>query len=134
MGEMLSSFISSRVTVLQSYYTYQSHPIFFSFEYSLFNCVFPSKIKTMLSWFYGFGYWYSTPQHHAVYWDLKSKWSTSGYLSGREEELRSPEDCSSAVIIPAQGNRYKACRSPDLGPRPFFSSRRARFGLSRCCA
>ena len=52
--------------------------------------------------------------HHAVYWELKSKCSNSGYLSGREEELHSPEDCSSTVIIPAQGNRYKACRSPDL--------------------
>ena len=61
-----------------------------------------------------FGYQYSTSQHHAVYWELKSKCSSSGYLSGREEELRSPEDCSSTVIIPAQGNRYKACRSPDL--------------------
>ena len=61
-----------------------------------------------------FGYQYSTSQHHAVYWELKSKCSSSGYLSGREE-LRSPEDRWSTVIIPAQGNRYKACRSPDLG-------------------
>ena len=50
-----------------------------------------------------------------MYWELKSKCSSSGYLSGREEELRSPADCWSTVIIPAQGNRYKACRSPDLG-------------------
>ena len=35
-------------------------------------------------------------------------------MSGREEVLCSPEDCSSTVIIPAQWNRYKACRSPDL--------------------
>ena len=35
-------------------------------------------------------------------------------FSGRE--LRSPEDCSSTVIIPAPGNGYKACRSLDLGP------------------
>ena len=49
-----------------------------------------------------------------MYWELKSKCSSSRYLSGREE-LRSPEDCLSTIIIPAQGNRYKACRSPDLG-------------------
>ena len=36
-------------------------------------------------------------------------------MSRREEELRSPEDCSSTIIIPAQGNRYKACRLADLG-------------------
>jgi len=60
-----------------------------------------------------FGYRYSTSQHHAVYWELKSKCSSSRYLSGREE-LRSPEDCLNTVIIPAQENRYKACRSPDL--------------------
>ena len=65
-----------------------------------------------MSWFYNF--WLSI-FHITVYWELKSKCSTSGYLSGGEEELRSPEDCSSTVIIPAQGNRYKACRSPDLG-------------------
>jgi len=51
-----------------------------------------------------------------VYWELKSKCSSYGYLSRREEELRSPEDCSSTVIIPAHGNRYKACRSPDGVP------------------
>ena len=54
-----------------------------------------------------FGYQYSTSQHHAVYWELKSKCFRSGYLSGREEELRSPRAFSSTVIIPAQGNRYK---------------------------
>ena len=54
-----------------------------------------------------FGYQYSTSQHHAVYWELKSKCFSSGYLSGREEELRSPRAFSSTVIIPAQGNRYK---------------------------
>ena len=54
-----------------------------------------------------------------MYWELKSKCSSSGYLS-RREELRSPEDCLSTVIIPAQGNRYKACRSPELGPLSFF--------------
>ena len=74
-----------------------------------------------------FGYQYSTSQHHAVYWELKSKCSSSGYLSGREE-LHSSEDCSSTVIIPAQGNRYKACRSPDLG-RLFFLSHRACFRI-----
>ena len=63
-----------------------------------------------------FGHRYSTSQHHAVYWELKSKCSSSGYLSGRKEELRSPEDCLSTVVVPAQGNRYKACRSPDLVP------------------
>ena len=61
-----------------------------------------------------FGYQYSTSQHHAVYWELKSKCSSSRYLSGREDELRSPEDCLNTVIIPARGNRYKACRPPDL--------------------
>ena len=50
-----------------------------------------------------------------MYWELKSKCSSSGYLSRREEELHSPEDCLSTIIIPAQGNRYKACRSSDLG-------------------
>ncbi len=54
-----------------------------------------------------FGYQYSTSQHHAVYWELKSKCFSSGYLSGREEELHSPRAFSSTVIIPAQGNRYK---------------------------
>ena len=53
-----------------------------------------------------FGYQYSTSQHHAVYWELRSKRFSSGYLSGREE-LRSPRAFSSTVIIPAQGNRYK---------------------------
>ena len=62
-----------------------------------------------------FGDRYSTTWHHAAYWELKSKCSTSGD-SSRREELRSPEDCLSTVIIPAQGNRYGACRSPDLGP------------------
>jgi len=73
--------------------------------------------RYMLTQCYGFMffcYQYSTSQHHAAYWELKSKCSSSGYLS-RREELRSPEDCLSTVIIPAQGNRYKACRSPDLG-------------------
>jgi len=37
-----------------------------------------------------FGYQYSISQHHAVYWELKSKCFISGYLSGREEELCSP--------------------------------------------
>ena len=54
-----------------------------------------------------FGYQYSTSQHHAVYWESRSKCFSSGYLSGREEELRSPRAFSSTVIIPAQGNRYK---------------------------
>ena len=54
-----------------------------------------------------FGYQYSTSQHHAVYWELKSKCFSSGYLSGREEELRSPRAFSSTVIIPPQRNRYK---------------------------
>ena len=53
-----------------------------------------------------FCYQYSTSQHHAVYWELKSKCFSSRYLSGREE-LRSPRAFSSTVIIPAQGNRYK---------------------------
>ena len=55
-----------------------------------------------------------------MYWELKNKCSSPGYLSGREEELHSPEDCLSTVIIPAQGNRYKACRSPDLSLLPFL--------------
>ena len=54
-----------------------------------------------------FDYQFSTSQHHAVYWELKSKCFSSGYLSGREEELHSPRAFSSTVIIPAQGNRYK---------------------------
>ena len=47
-----------------------------------------------------FGYQYSTSQHHAVYWEVKSKWFSSGYLSGREE-LCSPGAFLSTVIIPA---------------------------------
>ena len=54
-----------------------------------------------------FSYQYSTSQHHAVYWELKSKCFSSGYLSGREEELWSPRAFSSTVTIPAQGNRFK---------------------------
>ena len=78
-----------------------------------------------------FGYQYSTSQHHAVYWELKSKCSTSGYLS-RREELRSPQDCSSTVIIPAQGTRYKGaghltCPSSRLAVFPVRSAR-------YCCA
>ena len=78
--------------------------------------------RYMLTQCYGFMffcYQYSTSQHHAAYWELKSKCSSSGYLS-RREELRSPEDCLSTVIIPAQENRHKACRSPDLGLLPFL--------------
>ena len=54
-----------------------------------------------------FGYQYSTSQHQAVYWESKSTCFSSGYLSGRKEELRSPRAFLSTVIIPAQGNRYK---------------------------
>ena len=75
-----------------------------------------------------FGHQCSTSQHHAVYWELKSKCFSSRYLSGREEELRSPRAFLSTVIVPAQGNRYKACRSPDLG-RLFFLSHRACFRI-----
>ena len=70
-----------------------------------------------LSWFYDF--WLSVfhiiTSCSVLGVELKSNCCTSRYLSGREEELRSPEDCSNTVIIPAQGNRYNACRSPDLG-------------------
>ena len=79
-----------------------------------------------------FGYQYSTSQHHAVYWELKSKCFSSGYLSGREEQLRSPRAFSSTVIIPAQGNRYKGA-----GHLTCLSSRLAVFpvGSARyCCA
>jgi len=34
-----------------------------------------------------FGYQYSTSQHNAVYWELRSKSFSSGYLSGREEQV-----------------------------------------------
>ena len=47
-----------------------------------------------------FGHQCSTSQHHAVYWELKSKCFSSRYLSGREE-LRSPRAFSSTVIIPS---------------------------------
>ena len=79
-----------------------------------------------------FGYQYSTSQHHAVYWELRSKCFSSGYLSGREEELRSPRAFLSTVIIPAQGNRYKGS-----GHLTWPSSRLAVFpaGSARyCCA
>jgi len=77
-----------------------------------------------------FGYQYSTSQHHAVYWELKSKCFSSVYLSGREEELHSPRAFSSTVIIPAQGNRYKGaghltCPSSHLAVFPV--------GLARYC-
>ena len=64
-------------------------------------------VQKMCHGFMIFGYQYSTSQHHAVYWELKSTCFSSGYLSGREEELRSPRAFTSIVIIPAQGNRYK---------------------------
>ena len=75
-----------------------------------------------------FGYQYSTSQHHAVYWELKSKCFSSGYLSGRKEELRSPRAFSSTVIIPAQANRYKGaghltCPSSRLAMFPVGSAR-----------
>ena len=75
-----------------------------------------------------FGYQYSTSQHHAVYWELKSKCFSSGNLSGREEELRSTRAFSSTVIIPAQGNRYKgaghlSCPSSRLAAFPVGSAR-----------
>ena len=62
-------------------------------------------VQKMCHGFMIFGYQYSTSQHHAVYWELKSKCFSSGYRSGRE--LRSPRAFLSTVIIPAQGNRYK---------------------------
>ena len=86
--------------------------------------------KWSLSWFYDF--------RLLVFHIIKScsilgiKCSSYGYLSGGEE-LRSPEDCSSTVIIPAQGNRYKACRSPDLGPLPSSRLVVLAFRLSCCC-
>ena len=75
-----------------------------------------------------FGYQYSTSQHHAVYWELKSKCFSSGYMSGREEELCSPRAFSSTVFIPAQGNRYKGtghltCPSSRLAVFPVGSAR-----------
>jgi len=75
-----------------------------------------------------FGYRYSTSQHHAVYWELKSKCFSSGYLSGRE--LRSPRAFSSTVIIPAQENRYKGA-----GHLTRSSSHLTVFpvGLALCC-
>ena len=75
-----------------------------------------------------FSYQYSTSYHHAVYWELKIKCFSSRYLSGREEELRSPRAFSSTVIIPAQGNRFKG--SGHL-TRP--SSRLAVFPVGSAC-
>ena len=92
-------------------------------------------ILLKLLWCHGFmicGYQYSTSQHHAVYWELKSKCFSSGYLSGREEELRSPRAFSSTVTIPAQGNRYKGA-----GHLIHPSSRLAVFPVGSvryCCA
>ena len=63
-------------------------------------------IQTHCHGIMSFGHQYSTSQHHAVYWELRSKCFSSRYLSGREE-LRSPRAFLSTVIIPAQGNRYK---------------------------
>jgi len=54
------------------------------------------------------------------------------YLSGREEELRSPRVFSTTVIIPAQGNRYKGA-----GHLTQPSSRLAMFPVvlsHYCCA
>lgn len=70
--------------------------------------------------------------HHNIMQCTGSKCSSSGYLS-RRGKLCSPEDCSNTVIIPTQGNRYKACRSPDL---TLLSSRLVvlTFGLSHCCS
>ena len=92
--------------------------------------------QTQLYYCHGFmifGYQYSTSQHHAVYWELRSKCFSPGYLSGREEELRSPRVFSSTVIIPAQGNRYKGaghltCLSSRLA---VFPVRLARYCCSR---
>ena len=76
-----------------------------------------------------FGHQCSTSQHHAVYWELRSKCFCSGYLSGREE-IHSPRAFSSTVIIPAQGNRYKG-----TGHLTHPSSRLAMFpvGSARYC-
>ena len=97
----------------------------------------PNSIYSMIllcipkNWCHGFmiyGYQYSTSQHHAVYWEFKSKCFSSGFLSGREEELRSPGAFSSTVIIPAQGNRYKGA-----GHLTHPSSRLAVFPVGSAC-
>ena len=90
---------------------------------------FPCASRFWLSWFYDF--WLSvstsTSQHHSVYWELKSKCFSSGYLSGREEELWSPRAFLSTVTIPAQGNRFKGaghltCPSSRLAMFPVRSA------------
>jgi len=79
-----------------------------------------------------FGYQYSTSQHHAMYWELKSKCFSSGYLSGREEELRSPRAFLSTAIIPPQGNRKKGAGqlTHPSSPLAVFRVRSARY----CCS
>ena len=85
---------------------------------------------TSLYGFMIFGYQYSTSQHHAVYWELKSKCFSSGYLPGREKELCSPGAFLSTVIIPAQGNRYKGVGHLT---RPFSHLTVFLVGSARCC-
>ena len=47
--------------------------------------------------------------------ELKSKCSSSGYLSGREEELHSQKIVRCSVIIPAQGEHIEGLgRSSDV--------------------
>ena len=95
---------------------------------------FSATLQVTLSWFYDF--WLSVFHIITSCSVLGVKIANAlvpGTCPEEKEELRSPEDCLSTVIIPAQGNRYKACRSPDLS---LLSSRLIvlAFGSSRCCS